>query len=87
MGVALFGCEVIASFHLYARMGTVARFSQNISEGVVSGHNIAPIPTRDDMMSKRVKGTVRVKCTLGSLGCVHTKPPLYGNLMGRCIKI
>ena len=57
MGVALFGCEVIASFHLYAKMGTVARFSQNISEDVVSCHNITPMPTSDGMLSKRVKGT------------------------------
>ena len=37
--------------------------------------------TSDGMMSKRVKGIARAKCTLGSLGCAHTKPPFSGNLM------
>ena len=34
MGVAMIGCEVIANFHLDAKMGPVACFSQNITKGV-----------------------------------------------------
>ena len=77
-GVAMIGCEVIASFHLDAKMGPATYFSQNITKGVVSCHNITPTLTSDGMMSKGVKGLVRAKSALGSLGCVHTKPPLYG---------
>ncbi|KAL5516489.1 hypothetical protein EMCRGX_G001828 [Ephydatia muelleri] len=33
------------------------------------------------------QGIARTKCTLGSLGSVHTKPPFYGNFMDRCIKM
>ena len=85
MGVAMISCEVIASFHLDAKMGPVACFSQNTMKGVVSCHNITPTLISDGMMSKGVKGIVRAKCTLGSLGCVHTKPSLYGNLSAsRC---
>ena len=101
-GVAMIGCEVNASLHLDAKMGPVACFSQNITKGVVSCHNITPTRSSDGMkvsrtgvamigcdgmMSKGAKGFVRAKCTLGSLRCVHTKPPLYGNLMDRCIKM
>ena len=86
MGVAMIGCEVIASLHLDTKMGPVACFSQNITKGVVSCHNITSTLTSDGMMSKGVKGIVRAKCTLGSLGCAHTKPPFYGNLMDRCIR-
>ena len=83
----MIGCEVIASFHLDAKMGPVACFSQDITKGVVSCHNITPTLTSDGMMSKGVKGIVRATSALGSLGCVHTKSPFYGNLMDRCIKM
>ena len=49
----------------------MAGFSQNITWGVVSCHNITPMLTSDGMMSKRVKGIARVKCTLGPMGRVH----------------
>ena len=70
-----------------AKMVPMTCFSQDITKGVVSCHNITPTLTSDGMMSKGVKGLVRSKSALGSLGCVHTKPPLYGNLMDRCIKM
>ena len=76
------GCEVIASFHLDTKMGPMACFSQNIVKGVVSCHNITPTITSDGMMSKRVKGIARAKCTLGPLGCVHAKPSLLWQLDG-----
>ena len=66
MGVAMIGCEVIASFHLDAKMGLVACFSQNITEGVVLCHNITPMRTSDSMKSKGVKH---------SQGKVHTGMP------------
>ena len=71
--MAMIGCKVIASFHLDAKMGPVICFSQDITKGVVSCHNITPTLTSDGMMSKGVKGLVRAKSALGSLGCVHTK--------------
>ena len=37
----------------------------------MSCHNITPMLTSDGMMSKRVKGIARVKCTLGPMGRVH----------------
>ena len=61
MGVAMISCEVIASFHLDAKMGLVACFSQNITKGAVSDHHITTTLTSGGMM---VKGA---KCTLGSL--------------------
>ena len=81
MGVAMVSLEVIASFHLDAKIGPMACFSQDITKGVVSCHKITPTLTSDGMMSTRVKGIARAKCTLGSLGCAHTKPPFSGNLM------
>ena len=63
-GVAMIGCEVIASFHLDAKMGPVACFSQNITKGVVSYHHITATLTSDGMMSQGVKGIARAKCTL-----------------------
>ena len=86
-GVAMIGCEVIASFHLDAMIGPVACFSQNITKEVVSYHHITATLTSCGIMSQRVKGIVKAKCTLGSLGSVHTKPPFYGNLMYWCIKM
>ena len=86
-GVATIGCEVIASFHLDAKIGPVACFSQNITKEVVSYHHITATLTSGGMMSQRVKGIVKAKWTLGSLGSVHTKPPFHGNLMYRCIKM
>ena len=85
--MAMIGCEVIASFHLDAKMGPVACFSQNITKGVVSYHHITSTLESGGMMSQRVKGIARAKCTLGSLGSVHTKPPFYGSLMDQCIKM
>ena len=32
------------------------------------------------MMSKRVKDIFWLKCTIGPLRCVTSKPPLYGNV-------
>ena len=87
MGVAMISCEVIASFHLDAKMDPVACFSQNIMKGVVSNHHITTTLTSGGMMSQRVKSIARAKCTLGSLGSVHTKSPFYGNLMDQCIKM
>ena len=57
-------------------MGLMARFSQNITKGVESYHHITTTLTSGGMMSHRVKGIARANCTLGSLGCVHTKPPI-----------
>ena len=74
MGVAMVGHEVIACFH--DEPSPMACFSQNITKGVVSCHNITPMLTSDGMMSKRVKGIARAKCTLGPLGCFHNKQPL-----------
>ena len=54
MGVAMIGCGVIASFHLDAKMGPVACFSQNITKGVVSYHHITATITSGGMMSQRV---------------------------------
>ena len=73
--MAMIGCEVIASFHLDAKMGPVACFSQNITKGVVvpPHHHHA---YSGGMMSQRVKGIARAKCILGSLGSVRTKPPV-----------
>ena len=65
MGVAMIGCEVIASFHLDAKMGPVACFSRNITKGVVLYHHITATLTSGGMMSQRVKGIARAKCTLG----------------------
>ena len=55
MGVAMIGCGVIDSFHLDAKMGPVACFSQNITKGVVSYHHITATLTSGGMMSQRVK--------------------------------
>ncbi|KAL5493744.1 hypothetical protein EMCRGX_G014966 [Ephydatia muelleri] len=55
MGVAMIGCGVIASFHLDAKMGPVACFSQNITKGVVSYHHIPATLTSGGMMSQRFK--------------------------------
>eukprot|EP00731_Ephydatia_muelleri_P024877 Em0016g1148a len=55
MGVAMIGCGVIASFHLDAKMGPVACFSQNITKGVVSYHHITATLTSGGMMSQRFK--------------------------------
>ena len=55
MGVAMMGCGVIANFHLDAKMGPVACFSQNITKGVVSYHHITATLTSGGMMSQRVK--------------------------------
>ena len=86
MGVAMIGCRVIASFHLDAKMGPVACFSQNITKGVASYHHItATLTVVADVPD--VQGIARAKCTLGSLGSVHTKPPFYGNFIDRCIKM
>ena len=63
-GLTMVGHVVIASFHLDTNMDPVARFSQNITKGVVSCHNITPMLPSDGMMSKRVKGIARVKYTL-----------------------
>ena len=43
MGVAMIGCEVIASFHLDVKMGPVACFSQNITKGVVHATTSPPL--------------------------------------------
>ena len=82
MGVAMISSEVIASFHL-----DVARFSQNIMKGVMLCHNITSMLASDGMMTKGVKGIVRAKCTLGSLGCVHTNSSHQFLWMDRCIKM
>ena len=84
MGVARLAVRSFSSFHLDAKMGSVACFSQNITKGVVLCHIISTL-TNDGMMSKRVKGIARAKCTLGPLGCVQA--PLYGNLMDWWIKV
>ena len=55
MGVAMIGCGVIANFHLDAKMGPVACFSQNITKGVVSYHHITATLTSGGMMSQRIK--------------------------------
>ena len=86
MGVAMIGCGVIASFHLDAKMGPVACFSQNITKGVVSYHHITATLTSGGMMSQRFKA-LPGQSAQGSLGSVHTKPPFYGNFMDRCIKM
>eukprot|EP00731_Ephydatia_muelleri_P009744 Em0005g330a len=75
-----------AKFSTFGIISPVAGFSQNITWGVVSCHNIIPMLTSDGMMSKRVKVIARVKCTLGPIGCDHTKPPLHGSLMDWWIK-
>ena len=86
-GKALIGCEVIASFHLDAKMGPVACFNQNITNGVVSCRNITLMRTNDGMMSQRVKGIARAMCTPVSLGSIQTMLPFYDNLMDRCFKM
>ena len=64
MGVAMIGCEVIASFHLDAKMGPVACFSQNITKGgcVVPPHHCHAYKWWHDVPG--VKGIARTKCTL-----------------------
>ena len=48
-------------------MGPVACFSQNIMKGVVSYNHITATLTSGGMMSQRVKGIARAKCTLESI--------------------
>ena len=80
MGVAMVSGEVIASFPTGC---------QDEPDGTLQPvHHVKcyvtspPRFTSNGMMSKSVEGIVRAKCTLRSLGCVHTKPPLIQQLDG-----
>ena len=54
MGVIMVGCEGIDCFHLDSKMGPMARFSQNITKGVVSCHSITPMLTSDGIIPKTI---------------------------------
>ncbi|KAL5517479.1 hypothetical protein EMCRGX_G003025 [Ephydatia muelleri] len=88
MGVAMIGCGIIASFHLDAKMGPAQWHVQpEHHEGccVIPPHHCHAYKWWHDVPEDQ--GIARTKCTLGSLGSVHTKPPFYGNFMDRCIKM
>ena len=54
VGVAMVSSEVTASFHLDTEMSPMARFSQYITQGVMSCYHIIPLLTSDGVMSKGV---------------------------------
>ena len=91
MRVAMIGCEVIASFHLDAKMDLVACFSQNITKGVVSYHLMTTTRTSGGVMSQRLKGIARAKCTLhgipGKCMCIPNHHFMATLCMDRCIEM